>query len=321
MYCSLHRKNRSLHFLEPILGTDQYRCVAGNECQMSVGSGGSNSINPNNNHNSNHQTHFAPVGSDNPNFERRSNNNNNHNHNNNNVSHNNNNNHNSNNNINHINNNIDNNNNNNQQEQFQSPSAQQQSPLEKFMCSEHNKLRISTMLDQFFQNDGTTAYKCKVGEECKTLGQGGSRRTETVSQRYISYPPQNNRSGQQQLSPPFKPGVRPTGYQSQSFDSYPPQQSHHWPTNHHDPYGQSYRPPYNNYPPHYYSNFALGGNNGNGNDNHQSGGERQRQICALHQKLRTIQNLVEMPSGKWECTSADPCRQSAAETTGKDQGQ
>jgi hypothetical protein len=267
---------------------------------MGVGTGGSNS---NHSHN-----HFAPVGSDNPssNFERRNKNNNNNNNNNN------------------YNNNYNNNNNNNKNnQQFlqqQQQQQQQSGPLEKFMCSEHNKLRISTMLDQYFQNDGSIAYKCKVGEECKTLAQGGSRHTDTGSQRYTSYPPQNNRSGQQQLSPPFKPGVRPSGYQTQSFDPYPPQQQSHWPTNHHDPYGQSYRPPYNNYPPHYYSNFASGGNGSNNGGQQQSGGERQRQICALHQKLRTIQNLVEMPNGKWECTSADPCRQSAAESSGKDQG-
>jgi hypothetical protein len=295
MYCSVHHKNRSLNFLEPILGTDQYRCVEGNECQMGAGgTGGSNS-----NHSHNHQSHFAPVGLDNPssNFERRNKNINNNNYNNN-----------------------YNNNNNKNNQQFQQQ-HQQSGPLEKFMCSEHNKLRISTMMDQYFQNDGSVAYKCKVGEECKTLGaaQSSSRRTDTSSQRYTSYPPQNNRSGQQQLSPPFKPGVRPSGYQSQSFDPFPPQQQQsHWPTNHHDPYGQSYRPPYNNYPPHYYSNFSSSGN-GSNNGSQQSG-ERQRQICAIHQKLRTIQNLVEMPSGKWECTSADPCRQSAAETSGKDQG-
>jgi hypothetical protein len=304
MYCSLHRKNRSLHFLEPIMGTDQYRCIPGNECQIGSGS------------NSNQQTQYTPVDAENypspNNYDR---------------------------------------------QDHRSPKPQSSNPqvgsVEKFMCNEHNKLRIVTMLDQYFDNDGSTAYKCKAGEECKTLGKIGSpsRRpnnnngnyngnnnanyngnyngnnngnnngNETLTPRsnHSPYSSQGNRGPhnqqhkqqpqQQQQEPPFKPGMRP-----QSYDSFPLQQNQNWPTNHHDPYGQSYRPPYNNYPPHFYSTPSGSGGN-------QSGDSRPRQTCDLHGKLRTVQNLVEMPNGKWECTSADPCRQSANETAGKDQGQ
>jgi len=270
-----------MHFLEPIIGTDQYRCVAGNECQIGNGS-----------NNQQQQSQFSSADSENfssPNNYGRNN--------------------------------------------EQSHSTSPQGSSDKFMCSEHNKLRSAALLDQYFQNDGSSAYKCKPGEECKVLGQTGSRRAnETLTRRYSPYSSQGRNTQQ----PPFKPGVRPSGYQQQNYDSYNSQQNHHWPTNHHDPYGQSYRPPYNNYPPHFYSGFSgNNGNNGNNNNfnnnvnannfnynngQNQSNSSRQRQVCDIHGKLRTIQNLVETPNGKWECTSADPCRQSSSETSGKDQG-
>lgn len=113
--------------------------------------------------------------------------------------------------------------------------------------------------------------------------------------------------------PPFKPGVRPANYQPRTYDPYASQQSS-WPTNHRDPYGQSYRPPYSAYPPHFYSNY-------NNNSSHQASDSRPRQMCAIHGKWRTIPNLVELPSGKWECTANDPCRQSSSELSAKQQQQ
>jgi len=243
------------------MGTDQYRCIAGNECQ--IGSGGFSN-------NQNRDPHYSsPVGSENfpsqnQNFEQHEN----------------------------------------------STQPQTGGFSEKFMCTEHNKLRSSAMLDQYIQNDGNTAYKCKVGEECKTFGQGGPRRTETHLQRYSPYS-SNNRG--LPLQPPFKPGVRPSGYYqgNQQYDSSSPQrhQQLHWPTSHRDPYGHAYRPPYNTYPPHFYS-FPSSNNNHNSsnNNNHQSADSRPRQKCAIHGKLRTLPNLVETPSGQWECTNGDPCR-------------
>lgn len=164
----------------------------------------------------------------------------------------------------------------------------------------------------------------------QTFTQGGPRRpTESNNHRYSPYSSQTKRSSQ---LPPFKPGVRPTNYQPHTYDPYASQQqpqqqqqqqsSHHWPTNHHDPYGQSYRPPYSTYPPHFYSTYNSNSNsntNTNNNSSHQSIDSRSRQMCATHGKLRTIPNLVELSSGKWECTSNYPCRQSLNET--KDQGQ
>lgn len=270
MYCSLHRKNRSIQFLEPIMGTDQYRCLAGNECQMGASS--------------NSQSQFSAMGSGNftsPQFD---------------------------------------------QHNQSLPDSSHGGASDKFFCSEHNKLRGSSFLDQFLQNDGTVGYKCKAGEECKTMSEGGPRRpTETVTHRYSPYHPQSSSRVTSQQQPPFKPGMRPPGFQSQSsYDPYASQQNH-WPTNHHDPYGQSYRPPYNTYPPHFYANTNTNTNTNynsasTGSSQQSSGDSRQRYMCSTHGKLRTVQNLIEISTGKWECTSSDPCKQNSVVTTVNDQG-
>jgi hypothetical protein len=111
--CVIHKKNRKIQFLEPIPGSNMYRCSPGNECQTG--------------HNTPMPDPFSspliggmqvtPLSGLNP-----------------------------------------------TNMQYGQPQ-----PLNNNYqtCTVHHKIRGLQYLDQYQANDGSIAYKCKEGDECK----------------------------------------------------------------------------------------------------------------------------------------------------------